>query len=181
VPGGPPAGGPGYGQQPTFTPGPGGYGGPSAPSQPSVYGSSTPYSPAPAGQSYTPPTYNGPEPSRFANLRYDDPTADAPPAKSKRGLIIGIVIAAVVVLALVGGGIFWVMSKNSNTATDFAINTCVKKSDSKAVSVACSTDGAFQIVSKVETVDKCPDKNQPYVVLQETGKPDQVLCLKPAH
>ena len=81
---------------------------------------------------------------------------------------------------LVGGGVTWFLSRSGGSASDFAVNACVKKSDTKAVSVSCSTDGAFQIVSKVETVDKCPDKGQPYVVLQESGKPDQVLCLKPA-
>lgn len=180
VPGAAPAG-PGYGQQPTFPPSAGGaYGSPSGPAQPGVYGSSTPYSPAPPGSSYGSGSYAGPEPSRFASLRYDDPPVDGAPAKSKRGLIIGIVVAAVLLLALVAGGVTWFLSRSSSGADDFAVNSCVKKSDTKAVSVSCSTDGAYQIVSKVETVDKCPDRNQPYVVLQEPGKSDQVLCLKPA-
>ena len=181
VPGAAPAG-PGYGQQPTFTPAPGGgtYGSPSGPLQPSVYGSSTPYSPAPPGSSHGSAPYAGPEQSRFANLRYDDPAVDGAPTKSKRGLVIGVVVAAVLVLALVAGGVTWFLSRSSSSAGDFAVNSCVKKSDTKAVDVSCSTDGAYQIVSKVETVDKCPDRNQPYVVLQEPGKSDQVLCLKPA-
>jgi flagellar basal body-associated protein FliL len=116
----------------------------------------------------------------LANLSYNDAGAGAPSAKSKRGLIIGIVVAAMVVLALAGAGVTWLLSKSGGSASDFAVNSCVKKSDAEAVSVSCSTDGAYQIVSKVETVDKCPDRNQPFVVLRETGKPDQVLCLKPA-
>jgi hypothetical protein len=141
---------------------------------PGTYGA-----PAPSSGATPPPPYPGPEPGRFANLRYDDPVVEPRP-KSKRGLIIGIVVAAVVVLALAGAGVFMFLNKTSNTAT-FAVNSCVKKSDDKAVAVSCTETGAYQIVSKVDTVDKCPDKGQPYVVLSESGKSEQVLCLKPAH
>ena len=133
----------------------------------------------PAGGGFTPPAYSGPEPSRFANLRYDDPAIEGP-KKSKRGLIIGVVIAAVLVLALAGTGVFLLLNKTSKSAS-FAVNSCVKKSDDKAIAASCTETGSYQIVSKVDSVDKCPDKGQPYVVLQESGKPDQVLCLKPAH
>jgi hypothetical protein len=150
----------GYGPQQTFNP-------------PGTYGT-------PAAQAHPPqPGYAGPEPGRFANLRYDDPAIEQP-AKSRRGLVIGIVIAAVVVLALVGAGVFVLLNKTSNSAS-FAVNSCVKKSDDKAIAASCTETGSYQIVSKVDSVDKCPDKGQPYVVLQENGKPDQVLCLKPAH
>jgi len=135
------------------------------------------YSPADNG-GFAQPTYSGPESSRFANLRYDDPAIEGP-RKSKRGLIIGIVIAAVLVLALAGAGVFLLLNKTSKSAS-FAVNSCVKKSDDKAIAASCGDAGAYQITSKVDTVDKCPDKGQPYVVLQESGKPDQVLCLKPA-
>jgi hypothetical protein len=177
--------GPGYGQQPTFTPPPGTYGTPAGgPPTPGVYGTPAGGPPAASSSSYSgsysPPPYAGPDQSNFANLRYDDGPTSAPPAKSKRGLIIGVVIATVVVLTLAGAGVTWFLSNNGGSANDFAVNSCVKKSDTKAVSVSCSTDDAYQIVSKVETVDRCQDKNQPFVVLQETGKPDQVLCLKPA-
>jgi hypothetical protein len=145
-------------QQPTFSPG--------------TYGT-------PAG---APPGYGGPEQSRFANLRYDDPAIEQAPRKSKRGLIIGVVIAAILVLALAGAGVFVVLNKTSNSS-GFAVNSCVKKADKQAIAVSCTETGAYQIVAKVPSVDKCPDsgKGQPYVVLQESGKPDQVLCLKPAH
>lgn len=149
--------------------------GPGVPTySPGTYGT-----PAGSAVPAPPPAYPGPEPGRFANLRYDDPAIEAPP-KSRRGLIIGIVVAAVVVLALAGGGIFMFLNKTSTNAS-FAVNSCVKKSDDKAVAVACTENGAYQIVSKVDTIDKCPDKGQPYVVLSESGKSDQVLCLKPAH
>jgi hypothetical protein len=73
------------------------------------------------------------------------------------------------------------MLNKTSESSSFAVNSCVKKADDKAIAVSCTDAGAYQITSKVPTVDKCPDKGQPYVVLQESGKPDQVLCLKPAH
>jgi hypothetical protein len=85
-----------------------------------------------------------------------------------------------VVLALAGVGVTWALSKTSS-GSSFAVNSCVKKSGDNAVAVDCSTAGAYQIISKVDSVEKCPDKGQPYVVLEESGRPDQVLCLKPAH
>jgi hypothetical protein len=181
----------------TYTPPPGTYGAPAAPATYGTPASSPPYSPPNSGSTYgspapgptygappgpdpSRPPHGGPELSRFASLRYDDPPIDEPRTGSKRGLIIGIVIAAVVVLALAGGGVTWALSQKSS-GSSFAVNSCVKKSDDKAVAVDCSSSGAYQIVSTVDGVDKCPDKGQPYVVLQESGKPDQVLCLKPAH
>jgi hypothetical protein len=126
--------------------------------------------------------YDRPESSRFSSLRYDDePGPGAPaPAKSKRGLIIGVVIAAVVVLVLAAVGVTYFLSSQSS-GTTYAVGSCVQKSGDKAVGVACSASGAYQILSRVDAPSKCPDPAQPYVVLQEKGKPDQVLCLKPAH
>ncbi len=178
VPGAPPTSGAGYGQ-PAFGSSPGTYGSPASPGTYGTPAASGSYG-QPAAGSYAPP-YAGPEPSRFAGLRYDDGSAGPPPpTKSKRGLIIGIVVVAIVILGLVGAGVTWALSRSSDTAS-FAVNSCVQKSDEKAIAVSCSATGAYQIVSKVDTVDKCPDRNQPYVVLQQSGKPDQVLCLKPAH
>jgi len=179
----PPAWGP-----PQPPPAPGGYGGGfGGPPQPGAPQSGPPASgPPPSGTYGTPsyggpaqPPYAGPEPGRFAGLRYDDPAIEAP-ARSKRGLIIGIVIAAVVVLVVIVVGVFLVLSKTSSS-NSFAVGSCVKRADDKAISVACTDASAYRVMSKVDTVDKCPDKGQPYVVLQESGKADQVLCLKPAH
>jgi hypothetical protein len=190
-----PQGGGGYGgQQPQGgfgQPGGGGYGGP--PEQGGYggsdrpgggYGSAQVYPPQPGGYGdatqYHDPTQlgdRGPEAGRYSSLRYDEP---APPEqqKSKRGLVIGVVIAAVAVLALAGAGVVYFLS--SSGSSSFAVNSCVKKSGDKAESVSCSTTGSYQIVSKVSSPSQCPDQGQPYVVLQEKGKADQVLCLKPS-
>jgi hypothetical protein len=154
---------------PTFQP-PGQYGEPGEPGRPSQYGDPTQYG---GGD-------RGPE-GRFSALRYDEAPGGPggpPPAKSKRGLIIGVVIAAVAVLALAAVGVTWMLS--SKSSNNFAVNSCVKRSGDKAETVSCSTSGSYQIVSKVGSPSQCPDQGQPYVILQEKGKTDQVLCLKPS-
>ncbi len=177
-PGGyPPPDPPGRGPNPAGTYGGGQYGTPRG-ERDGQYGAG-PYEPP---SQYEPPgQYDRAEPGRFSNLRYDEePGGAPPPAKSKRGLIIAIVVAAVVVLALAAVGVTYFMSSQSSGNT-FAVGSCVQKSGDKAVGTACTTSGAYQILSKVDSPSKCPDPAQPYVILQEQGKPDQVLCLKPAH
>lgn len=169
---------------PTFQP-PGQYGESSASGGSGTYGA--------GGEQGRPTQYGDPtqygggdrgSEGRFSALRYDEAPGGLggpggpPPAKSKRGLIIGVVIAAVAVLALAAVGVTWMLS--SKTGNNFAVNSCVKRSGDKAETVNCSTSGSYQIVSKVGSPSQCPDQAQPYVVLQEKGKSDQVLCLKPA-
>jgi hypothetical protein len=171
------------GEQPGFG---GTYGSAGAPTfpPPGQYGESPQYGgePGRSGQ-YGDPTQYGDRGSetRFSALRYDEQPPGGPggppPAKSRRGLIIGVVIAAVAVLALAAAGVTWLLS--SKSGNNFAVNSCVKRSGDKAESTSCSTSGSYQIVSKVGSPSQCPDQAQPYVVLQEKGKTDQVLCLKP--
>src|SRR5436305_607484 len=110
----------------------------------------------------------------------DPPGAGVGRARSRgrRGLIIGVAVGVIVVLALGAVGVFYVLSAGSSNS--FAVNSCVRKARDKAESVSCSTAGSFRVVSKVNTPTQCPDQGQPYVVLQQKGKSDQVLCLKPA-
>jgi collagen type III alpha len=63
---------------------------------------------------------------------------------------------------------------------DFAVGKCVKQSGGRASSVSCTTSGAFKIIDKVDQQDRCPDANQPFVVLQRSGTKDEILCLRPA-
>jgi hypothetical protein len=103
---------------------------------------------------------------------------EEPPAKSRRGLIIGLAIAAVVVVALVAVAVVVAMS---GSKTDYAVGSCVKQDGDKAVATACSDSAAFSVVNSVDQPTKCADQTQPYVVVQRSGKSAEVLCLKPAH
>jgi hypothetical protein len=174
----------GYGGGPGGFGAPGGFGSPppyGQPQQPGGFGDPGRY--ADPTQYHDPTQYGerGPEGGRFSALRYEEPGGGPPPpapTKSKRGLIIGVVVATVAVLVLAAIGVTYFLS--SKGGSNFAVNSCVRRSGNKAESVNCSTSGSYQIVSKVSSPSQCPDQQQPYVVLQEKGKADQVLCLKPS-
>jgi hypothetical protein len=104
-------------------------------------------------------------------------TAPSAP-KSRRGLIIGLAIGAVVLVVLAAVGITLALSSGSNT---YSVGSCVKQSGDTAQKVDCSSAGAYSIVAKVDRQSACPDPNQPFVVLHRAGTANQVLCLKPAH
>ena len=110
-----------------------------------------------------------------------DPGVPTPatPAKSKRGLVLGLVAVVVVfLLAVAGTGI--VVALNNAGSTSFAVNSCVKQDGDSAKKASCSDKDAFTIVQKVEKPESCSDAGQPYVVLQHKGQKDEVLCLRPA-
>jgi hypothetical protein len=167
---------PGYGVPTSATPvssgqpygAPGQYGGPTQYGNPGQYGDSGQYG-AP-GQYGDPATY-GHDPA------FGEPPQSAGPApKSRRGLIIGLVIGAVLLLlAIAGTGITIALNRSS---TNFAVNSCVKRDGDKAVKAGCSDKGAYTVVSKVDKKESCPDQNQPFVVLPDDN--DRVLCLRPA-
>jgi hypothetical protein len=118
--------------------------------------------------------------ARFGPNSQDEPDAGGePPRKSRRGLVIGLAIAGVVIIAL--AAIAVVVSMSGNKSSDYAVGSCVKQSGDKAASVSCSDSGAYSVVSKTDSPTKCADQTQPYVVLQRSGSADEVLCLKPAH
>jgi hypothetical protein len=101
------------------------------------------------------------------------------PRKSRRALVMSLVIVAVVfLLAVAGTGI--VVALNQAGGTTFAVNSCVKQSGDQAVKANCSDSGAFTVMSKVDRQESCADPNQPFIVLQHKGSKDQVLCLRPA-
>jgi flagellar basal body-associated protein FliL len=116
----------------------------------------------------------------MARFRPDESDGDGqPPAKSRRGLIIGLAVAGVVLVALAAVAI--VASMSGGKSGNYPVGSCVKQSGDKATSVSCSESGAYTVVSNVDSPSKCSDQGQPYVLLQQHGVADQVLCLKPAH
>jgi flagellar basal body-associated protein FliL len=103
----------------------------------------------------------------------------APAKKSRRGLIILLVVAAVLIL-LAGAGAVLTLTIDANSSGSFAINSCVKRDGSTAKKVDCSDPNAFVITNKVDKQERCPDSNQPFVVLERSGAKDEILCLRPA-
>jgi hypothetical protein len=103
----------------------------------------------------------------------------APPKKSRRGLIALLVVAAVLIL-LAGLGVIITLTIDANSSGSYAVNSCVKQDGKTAKKVDCSESGAFMITNKVDNPESCPDRNQPFVVLERNGAKDEVLCLRPA-
>ncbi len=132
------------------------------------------------GGQYGSGQYGGdPAMGRFGPNGQDEPAADPGPArKSRRGLLIGLALAGVVIIALAAVAV--VVSMSGNKASDYPVGSCVKQSGDKAASASCSDSGAYSVVTKTDSPTKCADQTQPYVVLQRSGSADEVLCLKPA-
>ncbi len=130
--------------------------------------------PAPPGQfpgqvppgQYPPPGYPG----------GPGPYPPGPAKKSRTGLIIGIAVAAVVLLL---GTVTAVVIAVVASGEDFPVGSCVVRSGSGAKSASCSDPGAFKVVKKVDDQTKCADPNQPVVEVRG-GRKDSVLCLAPA-
>ncbi|MEV0565820.1 hypothetical protein [Dactylosporangium sp. NPDC050588] len=145
-----------------------------------VYQASVP-SAAPTGPHYSDlVTMPGDQPPSGSEPVGGAPVVPTPPTekKSKRGLIMGLVVVVVVfLLAVAGTGI--VVALNNADSTSFAVNSCVKQDGNSAKKASCSDKDAFTIVQKVEKPESCSDASQPYVVLQHKGQKDEVLCLRP--
>jgi hypothetical protein len=103
---------------------------------------------------------------------------EAPPRKSRKGLIIALVVAAVLVVVGIGGYVGWSLT---NQTSAFTVGACVKQDGSAGVIVDCSTSGAFRITSIEDSVTACPDANQPSLVLTGgVGGSRKYACLAPA-
>ncbi|GAA5177052.1 hypothetical protein GCM10023322_00740 [Rugosimonospora acidiphila] len=120
--------------------------------------------------------YADPEAERFGPRGDADEQGPGGDGGSRRKVVlIGAVIAVVVIIAVI---IIAVVAK-SKGGNDYAIGSCVKEAGTKATVADCGDAGAYSIVSKAASPDKCTDQTQPYVVLHSKGSADQVLCLKP--
>jgi hypothetical protein len=102
----------------------------------------------------------------------------APVRKSRKGLIIALIVAAVVLVVGVGGYVGWSLT---NRGSAFTVGACVKPDGGDAVVTDCSTSGAFKITNIVDTENGCTDPNQPSLVLTErVGGGHKWACLAPA-
>jgi hypothetical protein len=146
------------------------------------------FSPFTAGAAAPPPTWQSGEPGGFgqpygggeysgAGLGPVEPDGTETAPKQRKGLIIGLVVAILVVLG--AGGVSVVMFMN-RSGDSFTVGSCVKQSDGSAITAECSDKNAFRIVRKVSDQTNCPDQAQPFVVIERDGGKDDVFCLRPA-
>jgi hypothetical protein len=99
------------------------------------------------------------------------PSAEPKPER-KGGIIIGVLVGCVALLAIAFGGLFLV-DKIFN-GPSFVVGDCVKQSEKTAVRADCSETGAFQVKAAVTSPEQCQDQSQPHV-----EQKDQILCLAP--
>jgi collagen type III alpha len=115
--------------------------------------------------------------SRFDAFRSEpDQSALTPQVRSGRVLVA--VIAAAVLLLVVPLGIVWLVTRPAPPT--FEVGECVRQSGTAAVEASCADGGAYRIVAKTDSADRCEDIRQPYAVLPARGGKEQVLCLQPA-
>src|SRR5262249_27251302 len=101
-----------------------------------------------------------------------------PAKKSRRGVTIGVIIVAILVVVGVGGYVGLKLAAKGNQVT---VGACVKQDGAKATVVDCSTAGAFVITKVVDGDGQCPDPGQPSVTLtDQDNKTTSVACLRPA-
>ena len=100
----------------------------------------------------------------------------------RNGRVLALVLIAAVLILAVPLGLLTLLGKiggdDKPAGFDPAVGSCVKQSGTSAVSADCGEQGAFTVVSKVDSKDKCADPAQPQVVLPGDGA-NRVLCLKP--
>ena len=103
---------------------------------------------------------------------------EQPVPQIRNGRVLLAVLCAAVLLLVVPLGIVWLATRSSSPS--FEVGSCVRRSGSEAIAAQCSDSGAFTVVAKVDSKEKCTDPpGQPYVVVADSGKED-VLCLRPA-
>ncbi|HEY3008713.1 MAG TPA: hypothetical protein VGJ63_11720 [Micromonosporaceae bacterium] len=123
------------------------------------------------------PTAPPDDQSPFAAFRTAAEQDQTSTPQVRSGRVLVAVIAAAVLLLALPLGIVWLVTRPNPS---FNVGECVRQSGTAAVEATCQEPGAYEIVSKVDTVEKCADRNQPYAVLTAKGGTEQVLCLRPA-
>jgi hypothetical protein len=104
--------------------------------------------------------------------------APEPPARRPRkGLIIGLIAAAILVVVGVGGYVGWSLTTQQG---GYEVGTCVKQEGTGAAVVDCGAEGAYRITSIEDSGDSCPDPNQPTLQLSGPVGSRSYACLEPA-
>jgi hypothetical protein len=108
-----------------------------------------------------------------------DSDYDAPSGrKPRRGLII--VLITVAVLAVAGAGAYIGLSLKKSDP-DYAVDRCVVQQGTNATLVDCSVDGAYRIISVVDSDTECQDARQPWLEVTESTGAKTYRCLAPVN
>jgi hypothetical protein len=107
---------------------------------------------------------------------YVESAPTPPPRKTRKGLIIGLIVAAVVLVVGIGGYVGWSLTTQGS---EFEVGTCVTQEGNAATVVDCGTEGAFRITAIEDTDATCPDPNQPTLLLTGPMGSRSYACLEP--
>lgn len=93
------------------------------------------------------------------------PAEDSDRSGPRTGVIVAVVLgsAAALVLVTLGAafGLSW-LSQSSGDDT-YQVGDCVVQEGSEARVTSCDQEGAFEIVSQVDSRDQCPDPTEPTI------------------
>jgi hypothetical protein len=122
------------------------------------------------------------EQGRFEAFKPDAPAATQEKTETPSVRMVPVLLSVVLGAALLVGiamGLVWLIAP-SDPRFDVNAGDCVKRDGDKAVTATCGDPGAFQVLSKVDSKEQCPDPGQPYVLNPTSDGRTQVLCLKPS-
>ncbi|PZG22316.1 hypothetical protein C1I95_05720 [Micromonospora craterilacus] len=125
-----------------------------------------------------------PEQGRFDAFKpVAEPAPEAPAPKVRNGRVLAAVLVAAVLILSIPLGLLKLLGMigGSDEPRPFnpAVGTCVQRSGDNPIEAVCGEPDSFTVVSKVESKDKCPDPEGPYVDLRD-NQANPVLCLKDA-
>jgi hypothetical protein len=131
------------------------------------------------GQTYGQPAGDRPPPGQpTGGWPYVQGDAAEPAArKPRKGLIIALIAAAILVVVGVGGYVGWSLTTQGG---GFEVGTCVKQDGTGAAVVDCTAEGAYRITSIEDNENGCPDPNQPTLQLSGPVGSRSYACLVPA-
>ncbi|MGI5239607.1 Hsp70 family protein [Dactylosporangium sp. CA-139066] len=88
---------------------------------------------------------------------------------------VSAAITLVVALVALGGGTLAALKLTGSMPDhDFQVGECVAQQADRATVVDCDARGAFEITEQVPRSERCPDRNQPFVI-----KGEALYCLVP--
>jgi hypothetical protein len=122
------------------------------------------------------------EQGSFEAFKPDAPAATQEKTETPSVRMVPVLLSVVLGAALLVGiamGLVWLIAP-SDPGFDVNAGDCVKRDGDKAVTATCGDQGAFQVLSKVDSKEQCPDPGQPYVLNPTSDGRTQVLCLKPS-
>ncbi|BEL03939.1 hypothetical protein Q0Z83_021300 [Actinoplanes sichuanensis] len=89
--------------------------------------------------------------------------------------VLGLIIVIVAVVLATFPGLILRPFDSAPRTVD--VGDCIRRAGDQAVEASCTDEGAFKVVSIVDSKDQCTDPVQPYLIDHTESGQDRVLCL----